>query len=234
MTVDAVFFDAWDTLFFISASRTEQFLQAVRPFGLTWSAEEVEKALDEAARFYIPHDHDPATLEEEQEVWRRFFAACLQNLGTTPQPDIVKRLVDEVFSFRWLQLFPETLEVLKVCRQHCKVGLISNAWASMRQLMDTLGLAPYFHACIISAEVGVRKPDPRIFQIALQTLGVPAERSVFVDDDLKNVQVAQQLGIHAFWLNRTDQSQDAPWKLRNLTELLHRLQLGEIKHSKER
>ncbi len=220
MGFEAVFFDGWDTLFFVSASRTEQFLEAVKPFGLAWSAEAVEAALNEATRLCIPRHKDPATLEEEREIWQQFFTTCLQLLGAEPEPAIVERLVNEVFSFRWLQLFPETLSVLAALKGRYKLGLISNAWASMRRLMDVLGLTPYFDALVISAEVGVRKPDPQIFRLALEQLRVTAERAVFVDDDPVNVDAARQLGLHAVRIDRTNQTPRNPDCLRDLTELL--------------
>jgi epoxide hydrolase-like predicted phosphatase len=54
-----------------------------------------------------------------------------------------------------------------------------------------------FDAVIDSSSVGVRKPDPRIFELALEAAGVPAHEALFVDDAIENVTAAAQLGIHA-------------------------------------
>src|SRR5207248_5923611 len=54
-----------------------------------------------------------------------------------------------------------------------------------------------FDAIIDSSELGVRKPDPRIFHLALDALGgIPADRAVLVDDALGNITGAQALGMH--------------------------------------
>ncbi len=63
------------------------------------------------------------------------------------------------------------------------------------------GLIPVdelFHFVIDSSSVGVRKPDPRIFELAMAQLdGVPAQRTVFLDDYPANVEAARSLGMHA-------------------------------------
>lgn len=73
-----------------------------------------------------------------------------------------------------------------------KVGLLSNSWGNTypRERIDAL-----FDAVVISGEVGLRKPQPEIFRHALDLIGAPAERTVFVDDAEPNVLGAQAVGI---------------------------------------
>lgn len=82
-------------------------------------------------------------------------------------------------------------------KQGVKIGLLSNASAvEIRPLLAKHKLGKLFDAVIISSEVGLRKPDPAIFQLALkQMLALPA-RTVFVDDNPHNIQTANHLGIH--------------------------------------
>lgn len=74
-----------------------------------------------------------------------------------------------------------------------RVGLLSNSWA-MDYPEDVLALCD---PVVISGEVGLRKPDRRIFELLLERLGLPAERIAFVDDVPPNVAAANELGIHA-------------------------------------
>jgi putative hydrolase of the HAD superfamily len=60
----------------------------------------------------------------------------------------------------------------------------------------SIPLDELFHHVIDSSEVGLRKPDPKIFELALERLGVPAESAVFLDDYPGNVEAAQRVGIH--------------------------------------
>ena len=59
----------------------------------------------------------------------------------------------------------------------------------------SIPLDELFHCVIDSSEVGLRKPDPRIFELALGRLGVPAERAVFLDDYAGNVEAARRVGM---------------------------------------
>ena len=64
----------------------------------------------------------------------------------------------------------------------------SSSWKSM--LPEKL-----FDGIIDSSEVGIRKPDPKIFKLALQISGKPADRTIFLDDYFEHIEVARQLGI---------------------------------------
>ena len=55
----------------------------------------------------------------------------------------------------------------------------------------------HFEGILVSGEEGLKKPDPKIYQLLLDRYSVDSTRSVFIDDSLRNVQAAQQLGIQA-------------------------------------
>lgn len=79
-----------------------------------------------------------------------------------------------------------------------QTGLISNAWLELRELIeDHWQIDDAFDDLVISAEVGLAKPDPRIYELALERLHVPADRAVFVDDFEANAAAAAALGMHA-------------------------------------
>jgi epoxide hydrolase-like predicted phosphatase len=74
-----------------------------------------------------------------------------------------------------------------------RVGLLSNSWGLSAYPWERLDAC--FDVRIISGEVGLRKPDPAIYQLALDRLEVAAERTAFVDDLPHNVEVAEELGM---------------------------------------
>jgi epoxide hydrolase-like predicted phosphatase len=79
-----------------------------------------------------------------------------------------------------------------------KVGLLTNnvkefgsAWRA------TFPVDELFEVVVDSSDVGMRKPDPRIYQLTCERLGVPPEASVFVDDNRDNVEAARAVDIEA-------------------------------------
>ena len=98
------------------------------------------------------------------------------------------------------------LDFMRGLREKCKVGLISNAWSGLRPWIINRKYDDAFDAMIISAEIGMAKPDPRIYQLALEKLGVAASESVFLDDFRENVDAAEAVGMHAIHFSRPEQA----------------------------
>ncbi len=92
----------------------------------------------------------------------------------------------------------ELVEFIRTLRPRYKVGLLSNAWDDLRQVLhDRWGIDDLFDELIISAEVGLVKPDRRIYKLAVSRLGVQPSEAVFVDDMPGNVTGAQAAGLFA-------------------------------------
>ena len=88
-----------------------------------------------------------------------------------------------------------------------KTGLLSNNWPNLRHLIeDRWQIADAFDELVISAEVGLKKPEQPIYDLTLQHLGVRPEQAVFVDDFIENIHAAQQLGWQAVHFQNPDQA----------------------------
>ena len=74
-----------------------------------------------------------------------------------------------------------------------RTGLLSNSWGADRYAHDVID--ELFDDQVISSEVGLRKPDPAIYALAAERLGLPAEACVFVDDLPGNLKPARALGM---------------------------------------
>lgn len=98
------------------------------------------------------------------------------------------------------------LDFLRGLRPQYKVGLISNAWSDLRAYMQALKMDDAFDAMIISAEVGVMKPDARIYHLALEKLGAAPGESIFVDDFIENVEGAREIGMTAIHFRQPEQA----------------------------
>ncbi len=91
----------------------------------------------------------------------------------------------------------EMVRFIQALRPRFKTALLSNASPYLRELLDELDVVDLFDAVVISALVGVQKPDPAIYHIVLERLGLAPEQTLFVDDFIQNVEAARALGMQA-------------------------------------
>lgn len=87
------------------------------------------------------------------------------------------------------------LEYLRSLRPRFVTGLISNAWSDMREYLVRKKIDDAFDHLTISAEVGVAKPEAKIYQLALEQAQVKAGEAVFVDDVLANIEACEEVGM---------------------------------------
>jgi putative hydrolase of the HAD superfamily len=100
-----------------------------------------------------------------------------------------------------------------------KTGLISNNWSDLRDYLVREKMIDAFDHIIISAEVGVTKPEPGIFRIALEQAGVKPEEAVFVDDFHVNIEGCEKVGMKGIHFK------DAQSAMQQLKQLLSAGQL---------
>ena len=110
----------------------------------------------------------------------------------------------------------ELIKFIGALKPKVKVGLLSNAWVNTRQnLTSRHDFINIFDVSIFSSEVGLRKPDPRIFDLILQQLGVAAGEAIFVDDFRVNIDSAAALGLKTVWY------QDRARAIKKITRFLN-------------
>ncbi|HEY42778.1 MAG TPA: HAD family phosphatase [Anaerolineae bacterium] len=95
---------------------------------------------------------------------------------------------------------------IRSLRPKYRTGMISNAWSELRPWLKELRIADAFDHIVISSEVGLAKPDPRIFQLALDDLGISPQEAVFIDDFEVNIEAAGEIGMHAILFRNTEQT----------------------------
>jgi len=90
---------------------------------------------------------------------------------------------------------PEMYEVLLALPEDLLVGLLSNNYPEISQYLRAEESFDRFDAAVFSNEVGVKKPDPRAYELALAELGLAPEEVLFVDDNPENIAAARRLGM---------------------------------------
>lgn len=137
----------------------------------------------------------------ERQVWE----AIAQKLGL-PAEEIPQLQWDFWLSER---LDVSLVEYIQSLRPRYTIAILSNAWSEARAVHEKrFGFSAWVDVQIYSAEVGLLKPDPRIYQLALSELKLAAHECVFVDDRLVNVQAAEAVGMNAVWCRETQQTID--------------------------
>lgn len=90
------------------------------------------------------------------------------------------------------------VEFIRQVRSRYRTGLITNAWPDIRQWIEgQWGIANAFDTIVISAEIGIAKPDPRIYHLFLENLDLQPHEALFVDDFIENVEGARAIGMQA-------------------------------------
>ncbi len=91
-----------------------------------------------------------------------------------------------------------------------KLGFLSNAWTGSRKIITERypNLLGAFDVSVFSAEVGIRKPDKRIFDLVINRLGIQSHQAVFVDDFIANVEGARDAGLLAVHFQNSQQAID--------------------------
>jgi HAD superfamily hydrolase (TIGR01509 family) len=76
-----------------------------------------------------------------------------------------------------------------------RLGLLSNAPRGTSATLEARGLVPLFDDAVVSGDVGLAKPDPAIYRLAAERLGVAPAACLFIDDMARNIEGARQAGM---------------------------------------
>jgi len=139
------------------------------------------------------------------EVWREFLrnkaSDYTRSLPSEKQEQLPLFLAElhRGIARNRLRLYPQVRETLDQLRSHYRMGVVSDAQSAYAVAeLHAVGLLNYFNPIIVSGDYGYRKPDPRLFQKALDALKVRPEQALFFGNDLfHDISGAQQVGMKA-------------------------------------
>jgi epoxide hydrolase-like predicted phosphatase len=135
-----------------------------------------------------------ARLERGELTMREFFGAFDAELAAGQVRISAEALMAKIADNT--QLRPAMLTAIRTIRSAgLKVGALTNNWASDDQFHKMDVLRPEFDVFIESAKVGLRKPDPQIYELACRAFGVKPAEVVFLDDIGGNLKAARALGM---------------------------------------
>ena len=159
-------------------------------------------------------------LEDEKEFFQRYYKYLLIEEGVTEKvEEKAKLLFDELWCNGDRALYSETIEVLEYFKNKgFKIGVISDTSPSLQYSLEQLGIAKYFDSFIASSLVGAGKPSPIIFNVALDSVGVKAEESLYVDDYKPEADGARKQGFTSFLIDR-NLKEKKEWEISSLKEI---------------
>ena len=133
----------------------------------------------------------------EMKDLEEFWSILLKKLGISEDKKLIDGL-DEVRNRYYLpavRLYDGVFSVLSFLEKKYLLTLVSNCGVGTRNLLEYVGLTKFFEHIILSYEVGVRKPDSRIYTEALRRTGLKANQCVFVADEISDLEGARNVGM---------------------------------------
>lgn len=210
MTLRALTFDVTNTL--IHCPRmAEIYAEVLRRHGIETAAEEVRRWIpvvwqELACRTETGRERFSLHPGGARGWWQDFLHRTCDYLGSSRRPTrfTAAELYHRFARADAWEIYPEVRPALEeLQRQGVALAVVSNWDERLGPLLTRLDLTRYFDALVVSARVGLEKPDPRIFQYALDLLGVPSEAAAHVGDSAReDVEGALAAGMKAFHLRR--------------------------------
>lgn len=157
------------------------------------------------------------TIFKESEIFRQFETGLMDEPTFRNYvreilnfPDLSDEAIDTAWNSLLLDLPPERVELLKKLATKYRLFLLSNTSSiHITQVNKILKastgvekLEDLFETVFLSYEMGLMKPDPRIYQEVLDKAGLKAEETLFLDDNADNIRSAAQLGIETIHVQK--------------------------------
>jgi putative hydrolase of the HAD superfamily len=196
MDIRAVAFDVNGTLVRILTEESmEQIFRSAAHF-LTYQGVDLHRHQVRDLYFQIMKEQQQASSEEHPEfdavgIWRSIIEGHLTDFTRTLPDEKLEQLplflaeMSRGISRCRLRLYRHVREVLDVLRERYPLAVVTDAQSAYaRGELHKVGLLDYFDPIIVSGDHGYRKPDRRLFQFALDGMGVAAEDTLYVGNDM--------------------------------------------------
>lgn len=211
----ALFFDAGDTLITIPGDRS-LFNSYLAGRSLIRDEERVGELLAAAIRKHYVNKPlvigEPCSPETDRLFWTGIYRDVLRELGAAVEwsereiEECSLGMYEEFLAPRHYRLFPDVMANLERFRTlGLRLGLVSNFSARLRGILADKGILGLFDPVVISVEVGLEKPDPAIFKLALSLAELDASDVLYIGDhELNDIWAPSQAGIDSVRIKRYD------------------------------
>jgi HAD superfamily hydrolase (TIGR01549 family) len=144
-----------------------------------------------------------------EETVARLTAGVAEALGLAD--NAIAAAVARRFIGDSLTNIARNIPLLRELGRRYRLGVVSNFYGNLARVCDDAGIQSFFQVFVDSTDVGCLKPDPRIFQRALEALDVPVSSATFVGDSLpRDMAGARGVGMRHIWLAGAEPSAQGP------------------------
>jgi len=215
VSYQAVFFDAGETLVHPHPTFPDLFSQILGREGHHVAPELIRDKIGivserfaQAARENELWTTSPV---KSRAIWHDVYEIFFGELGVPMSDGLIDVVYGEFTDLANYRVFEDVPPVLdRLVRGGLTLGVISNFEEWLERLLDALEVGRFFPVRVISGMEGVEKPDPRIFDLALERAGVEAAESAYVGDSpVFDVAPAAAVGMFPVLIDRRDRFPDA-------------------------
>ncbi|EOT5501348.1 pyrimidine 5'-nucleotidase [Citrobacter koseri] len=218
MKWDWIFFDADETLFTFDSFTGLQ--RMFLDYSVTFTAEDFQDYQAVNKPLWVDYQNGAIT---SLQLQRQRFVGWGEQLNVPPEE------LNDAFMNAMAEIcapLPGAVSLVNALHGKVKMGIITNGFTSLQQIrLERTGLRNRFDLLVISEEVGVAKPDPRIFDYALEQAGSPDRSRVLMVGDTAESDILGGInaGLSTCWLNAHHREQPAgiepTWTVASLSEL---------------
>lgn len=210
MSLKAVFFDVGNTILRPFPSVSEVCREVLAEAGHVRDLSAIDALMPLVDEYYEDRYRADDTFwtneEETSSVWVGMYSLMCRRLGIDEDAAMLARRVYDEFGRpeRWATYSDVLPAFDRLDRLGLRLGVISNWDRRLSGLLHSLGVGERLDVLISSAEVGLRKPDPRIFELACERMGVLPEEAAHVGDHhYSDVLGARAVGIRPVFVDRS-------------------------------
>lgn len=225
----AVLLDAAGTLFHVRGSVGAVYAAVAAQHHVTVASQEIERRFRAAFRRMPPlafPEASPAQLPQcELDWWRQVVATAFSGERFVDFEAFFRELFEYFADAAAWALFPDTQPALAALKARgVRLGLVSNFDGRLVPICRGLGIADSFDVIVMSGRAGYAKPDPRIFRLALDGLGVQPSEALHVGDSPSDdIAGATAAGLRALLVEREGVVSGSTERVRDLFDLVVRL-----------
>jgi putative hydrolase of the HAD superfamily len=211
-TLKAIFVDAAGTLFHLPRGVGYHYALVGEEIGLKLDSRQLDRAFNNAwnamperAPIEGPREND------DKDWWRQLVNLVLDEtsptLGELDRDNFFEIAYEHFAEAGVWELYPEVVEVLEKLSPRFQLAVVSNFDGRLRMILEQLGVSKFFKHVFLSSELGADKPDPEIFQRALNVVHVKANEVLHVGDDPeRDWKAGTAAGLSIFQLDRKKNS----------------------------